>query len=147
MSQFDDFLEGKPLTPELALLRAGEDRGQVSPPPAAGKEMDFASPDRELTDAERLDLRQMYHHPGWRVMQRLQQRTLRAREKTVMILSQEDPLGNRDKIAESWAYLAIWKEQCLAHDVMIQNELAVLRSHELDELKRQEGNNSASILA
>ena len=93
----EKYLKNEPLTEEIAALREGAE-------PAAS--MEPAPQSSELTEDEREHLRRMTLEPGWAVLQRMMKMQVARLEKSMMQQCADDPLGNRDKIAEGWAYVA-----------------------------------------
>lgn len=126
MPSLDDYLKGKPLNEELEQMMLGRETNRQLTPPRQEHAPVLEDPDRPLTIGERENLRRTIHSSGWPAFKRLMTRALRERERRAIISSQDDPLGNRDKIATDWAYMAMWKEQMRTIDAMVENELVLL---------------------
>ena len=60
-----------------------------------------------LSDAEREHLRQMMTSPGWKVINRLMNDYIGAMTDGATAMSKLAPLGNRDAIANRWAYITM----------------------------------------
>jgi hypothetical protein len=99
------YSQGLPLTGELAAMRDGTQK----PVEEAPRRMTMLEPvedvERDLERGERIALKEMVLHPGWPVFRRLLEKSFHVQKKGVISISQQDPLGNAQKIAEQWAYL------------------------------------------
>jgi hypothetical protein len=93
-----DYLKGKPLTPEHAELmdQADEAEKTVSQP---------AAKMHVLTEEERYYLNTLRSNPGWQVAWKAVENAILQQRESVIVLSQTDPLRNKDEIALQWAYL------------------------------------------
>lgn len=139
MPSLDDYLKGKPLTPELEMLAKGQlfDEAEESAGEQLLRELD--DPKRPLDDGEREDLRRLRFEPGWRVLERLRKRTCAELTEAAMMASKVDPLRNAEKIAAGWAQLGIY-EQALKQE-------AALVEYEIQQLKRAKARTDESLLA
>lgn len=99
-TQLEKFLAGTPLNEDLETLAAGNELEpeQVQVPRAGA-----------LTDDDREHLRRLKYEPGFPILLSLLDEEIAAQRKMLESASMEDPLGNRDKIAEGWAYIAMQK--------------------------------------
>jgi hypothetical protein len=114
---FEKYLAGEPLNEELAAIQRGGLGPLEEPIPARESASSInADPDRELTDTERMDLRDLKLTPGWMVMQRVIQKLFSLHEKSAITLSQISPLSHRDRIAEEWAYEGMFRRA--AHELL-----------------------------
>jgi hypothetical protein len=126
MPAFEDYIAGKPLTEELARLKAGV----LDPPEPGPMEVPAWEPDnleRPLNDGEREDLRRLMSEPGWRVLERLRKKCVRQMEQNAILVSQTNPLTNERGIAVGWANVAAFKEQMRLDTVLIQSEVQQLK--------------------
>jgi hypothetical protein len=130
MPRLEDFQNGIPLNDELRRLKAGvldEPQAETAPPawePGTGEQRGL---NRPLDDGERNDLRCLLTEPGWRVLERLRKQALQRMEQAAIVLSQDDPLGNAQKIANGWANLACFKDMVKLDRLMIAGEIAKLK--------------------
>lgn len=122
-SNYEAFLRGEPLTPELAKLK---EQGQFEPEPAAKPEIHQESTEIEFSDRERKYLQKLRKEPGWPVFLRLLEKDIHMRERSAMLLSQNDPLLNRDRIANEWSYVAIYKQMDRRIENLINEEILKL---------------------
>ena len=120
MSQYEDYLQGKPLTPELARLAAGEDDEEPEPfrAPVKGDE-------RPLDDDDREHLRRLRLEPGWAVLQRLLDRYLRIQEDAAKEASKTNPNKPRTNAA-NWARVAALEEAKRVMSNLMDAEIARL---------------------
>ena len=133
LTPLEKYLAGVPLNPELAALKDG----RTEEPGAAQETLRRApveEPDRELTTAERMDLREMRILPGWPILARLLEKTCRIHEKAAIILAQGDPLKDRDAIAEAFGYAKMYRRAKGELELMVDAELAEL---ELEQRKEK----------
>ena len=101
MNDLEKYLTGEPLTERLKALRDGHE-DEVEAPAEQPRGRDT----RELDDDDREHLRKWRLEPGWQIMQRLLDRWIQGQEDSVKQLSLDDPLGQRDAVANGWAYVA-----------------------------------------
>jgi hypothetical protein len=104
------YLKGEPLTPDLEALQAGEDSMFAFEEPNGARSKDA------ITDDDREHLRRMKFEPGWPVLLKLVDREIEKQDDFAQELSMDNPLGNRDKVAEQWAYVAMLRR---ARNVMV----------------------------
>jgi hypothetical protein len=124
LTAHEKFLQGIPLTDELAAVREG--RGEQAKPSPAAPRRAQGDPDRELTRGERLELKEMVEMPGWELFRRLGEKAVRFHEKCAIAKSQNDPLANRDEIAAEWAYLKLFQRAMMELQTMVSVEIAEL---------------------
>jgi len=125
MSDHEKYLRGEPLNDELAALKEGR-FDDPQPPERKAIVYEFDDPERPLTHGERDKLRKWRGDPGWMVFQRLLERSIKNRLQSATLLSQTDPLSNRDRIATEWAYVGIWKMTRAQIEAMVEEEIAKL---------------------
>lgn len=128
----ENFLAGVPLNAEMEELarEVMEEEQQAKQPDLA---IDPFDPLRPLDDADRKALLKLTQDPGYEVLTRIRKRTCAEAEKAATLVSQENPLGNADKIAQGWAYLAVMRQVMQVEAGTIEAELARLKP----EKKRQ----------
>jgi hypothetical protein len=144
MPSLQDYLDGKPLTPELAELAAGRDMEAAADEAAeqvAAFEID--DPMRPLDDGEREDLRRLRFEPGWRVLERLRKRTCMRLTDAAMMASKVDPLRNQEKIAAGWAQLSIYEQALQSEASLVEFEVQQLKKPK----KKDAGDEDDRILA
>lgn len=118
----DDYLKGKPLTPEMAeMMAASEEVEQVV--------AQVRNPRRTaITDDDRYHLKALRGQPGWEVLIRVLENAIVEQQESVILLSQSDPLRNKEGIALEWAYLACMRwakrklESALAEEMNLAKE-------------------------
>lgn len=106
-TEFERFTRGQPINAEMELLR--DDPNFVAKQMAEVAVMPRREPledvERDLDRGERLALKEMRLSPGWPVLERLLEKALHFHRKAVISISESDPLGNKDAIADQWAYM------------------------------------------
>lgn len=121
----EQFLKGEPLTDELAALKRGEEpsddefRSSVSAPSPFTAE-------QPLDDDDREHLRRFKSEPGWNVMMRLLDSDIRHQENLAKAASKSDPLGNREQVANFWAYVSMLEKSKSRMIWLIDEEIAKL---------------------
>lgn len=127
LTKHEKFLRGEPLSADLAALRDGLD---TAPPPRAAPpaRKAYDDPNRPLTRAERLDLKEWFELPGWQLYLRLTERTSLFYQKRAISLSQTDPLNNRDTIAHAWAYSNMARGLAAELEAMVVAEVGALEN-------------------
>lgn len=124
----ENFLAGRPLNKEmeqLALEVMEEGEATESAESLASDPFDEL---RELDDADRKALYRLTHEPGWEVLTRIRKRTCAAAEKAATLLSQDNPLGNKEAIANGWAYLSVMRDVMRAESAAIEAEIAKVKA-------------------
>lgn len=133
MPTLEDFNRGIPLNATLARMAAGD--APPSPVLPEGfqqrSQPEIRNLFRDLTNDEREDLKRLTFEPGWAVLQRLKLKALRLKEHSATLQSQLDPLKNRDTIAETWAYMAIWKRLITELDAMVDLEISLIQKPDM----------------
>lgn len=124
LEQYEAYLRGEPINDELAAMREGiEAAEKVAPTPARPEIRDAG---RELRRRERQALKEAVRSEGWLVVLRLQEKLDQTHEKYAISMSQENPLANRDRIAEAWAYRLMSRRAMTELSLLIEAELAEL---------------------
>lgn len=126
MPRLEDFQAGVPLSDELARIKAGFD-GEPAKESSQSQTWEFGDLERPLTESEREDLARLLAEPGWRVLERLRKRALRTMERNAMLVSEIDPLGNKEKIVNGWAYLMAFRQAVEMDARAISAETAQLK--------------------
>lgn len=139
MAAFDDphfsstahekFLRGEPLTPELAAIREGRDT-ETKPRPAPVERRTYDDLERELTRPERLDLKEFWEMPGQKLYLRIAEKAIRLHQKRAISLSEDDPLTNRDAMANAWAYVKIFRRVVAELETIVNGELGELENEQ-----------------
>ena len=125
MTVHEKFMRGEPLTEDLAAIREGRDP-QPATRSAAPERKAWDDPARELSRAERVDLKEWKEMPGWELFLRIAEKSVQAHQKRAISLSQDDPLNNRDAIAEAWAYVKIFRRAVVELENVVTAEVAEL---------------------
>lgn len=108
LTPHERYLRGDALTPELEAMRDGREPVAEQKPAAA---RNVADPlERDLTRAERLDLKEWMEMPGWELFLRLMEKANGLHQKRAITYSQIDPLSNQAAIANSWAYASMFRK-------------------------------------
>jgi hypothetical protein len=113
----EQYLKGEPLTPELEALQRGEDEA-FSVPETSGQKLQGA-----ITDDDREHLRRLKFEPGWPVLLKLVDSEIAKQDDFAKAMSMEDPLGNRDKVAEQWAYVAMLRRARTMMVALLEEEV------------------------
>lgn len=126
LTAHEKFLRGEPLSDELRAMREGEI-------PNAGKEAargaptrTFDHPERELTRAERLDLKEWMEMPGWELFRRIIEKANLMHQKHAIASSQQDPLSRQNEISSVWAYEGMFRRSMIEIQAVVMAELAEL---------------------
>lgn len=82
--------------------------------------------DSEITDYEREQLKELIQHPGWPVYEKIVDGFLAAVKAGTEVNSLNDPLTNKDQLANMWAYYKMM--------VMIKHQTKAGIQRELDWL-------------
>ena len=123
MEQLERFTRGEPINEEMARVFAQRPE-DVSPAAAPARVVEDV--ERELERGERLALKEMRMSPGWPVLQRLLEKSLHFHRKSVISMSEHDPLGNKDRNANQWAYLNALKTAKDAVGLLVDAEVKAL---------------------
>lgn len=123
MNDLEKYLKGEPLNEDLRALRDGDEDAQE--PRTAGRRARRAG---ALDDDDREHLRALSLSHGWQIVLRLLDQWIEAEETSVKELSLSDPLGQRDQIANSWAYVACMRR--------VRNGIPAILSQEIEKLNR-----------
>jgi hypothetical protein len=120
LTELEKYLQGIPLTEENAALMQGRD-------PVMQLVIESETPAKmgSLTDDDREWLRRLQHDPGFQVLLRLLNSAITSREESAKVLSSTDPLGNKEKIVNEWAYVSCFR--AVMHDIKLivrQNSIA-----------------------
>lgn len=91
-----------------------------------------------LTDVERGHIKTMMTQPGWKVVNRIMEDYIGAMTDNAIGISRQNPLGNKDAIADRWAYIAM-AEQFRAQVLRgIAFELGLLKKDGAEQLPEEE---------
>ena len=124
MEAYERYMAGEPINAELAKVRDGlvdEPDAPVAAPVAAIRVVRG-----ELRRADRQELKEAVRGEGWQVALRIRENLLQRLEKSAISLSQDNPLANRDRIAEAWAYKDMFQRAMKQWDLAIEAELVKL---------------------
>ena len=124
LTNHEKYLAGEPLTEELEALKRGETPAEAVMQPEGltgqGSAVDIA---RAISREDRIALREMRQGAGWPVLQRILQKIVYSEEQMTITISQEDPLGNKEEIANHWAYVALFKRMLAKMNFAVELEL------------------------
>lgn len=126
----EKFLRGEPLTPELAAIREGRDPAQATSRPAPAERRAYDDPERELSRPERLDLKEFWEMPGQKLYLRIAEKAIHFHQKRAISLSQDDPLTNRDEVANAWAYVKMFRRAVAEMELIVNGEMAELENEQ-----------------
>ena len=128
MTPHEKYMAGEPLNDELAALRDGREKGFYEQPaiPQNLRVITGGDVGRDLTKAERMALRDTRNGPGWPVLVRLLEKTSHIQEKSAIASSQTDPLGNKEAIANNWAYKAMFDRAQIELQMLVEAEVKQL---------------------
>lgn len=126
----EKYLRGEPLTPELAAVRDGRDPGETKPRPAPAERRSYDDIERELSRPERLDLKEFWEMPGQKLYLRIAEKAIHLHQKRAISLSQDDPLANRDEVANAWAYVKMFRRVVAELQVIVNGEVAELENEQ-----------------
>jgi hypothetical protein len=132
ISRFENYLNGVPLNPELAAVQKGM-VSLVEEPAKAQKPQQrrvIEDVERELTRAERLDLKDLRASEGWPLLMRILERRFQKLHKAAINNSQNDPLGRSAEIAQTWAYVGLYERAKKDMESQVEEELKALRNEE-----------------
>ena len=120
--QLERYLTGLPLSDEHAALMEGRDPAMEADPETVtlGETKANGEP---LTDEDRTWLRRLIHEPGFGIFLRLFNSAIANREKGVTLLSSQDPLSNKEKIVNEWAYVSCFKTVMRDIQLMVQEQI------------------------
>ena len=82
----------------------------------------------EIGPYERVWLKRLQNEPGYLILFKLMNNIVQHFEKNASLLSQADPLGNKDAVANAWAYAGVAKgikeqlEKNIAMEIAQANE-------------------------
>lgn len=137
LTSIEKYHQGIPLTPELEAMRDGlePERVQASEKPkeSAGRPSKI---EKELTRAERLDLKETITSDGWGIFLRLIQKADLIHQKSAISMSQNDPLANAQKIAEQWAYYQTFQRAFTEMIMLAKAEVAQLEEKKETSTKK-----------
>lgn len=128
-SAHDRFLRGEPLTAGLAAMREGRDPQPASRPLSTERKA-FNDLEREFTRSERLDLKEWQEMPGWELYRRIAEKSIHFHQKRAIALSQDDPLSNRDAVANAWAYVNMLRRAVAELEMVVSMEVAELEKEQ-----------------
>jgi hypothetical protein len=124
-SQLENYLAGIPLDEESAALLEGRDPLEI--PAESAPAGESKANDEPLTDDDRVWLRRMLHEPGFGIFLRLLNSAILNREKGVTLLSSQDPLSNKERIVNEWAYIACFKTVMQDIQLMVQEQIKTIK--------------------
>lgn len=130
LSPIEKLQRGIPLNPELDALRTGKEpepkpRNVIAFDPAWEYEQT-----RDISRKDREDLKEITERPGWKVLQRLHKKTIESAKESTINLSQQDPLGNADKVANGWAYVIELQNAVASMNQQVAYQIALLEKKE-----------------
>ena len=120
MSDLEKFLKGEPLNEQMAKLMKGEE--ETEPEQVAVK----SGNRQELDNDDREHLRRLTLEPGWPIVLRLLDRNIERMKAAAEQASLDNPLGNSDAVAQSWAYVSMMKNSRASVESMVKNEVRKL---------------------
>lgn len=141
LAAFEKYLDREPLNDELAGILAGESDGaeplhpaevadgvtresttEATPRTPRGGLLDWTPSRKQLGD-----LAETVGSEGWAVFLDLMKKRLEVLRETAITVSQNDPLRNKDAVADEWAYHGIYRKVVNEMQPMVHEQLARLR--------------------
>lgn len=137
LETFERYLDRQPLSEDLAEIRAGKMPGDEPLHPAEVTN----GATREVTDRgglldwkpnrrELVALSEIVDSEGWHILRNLLKKRLENLRETAITFSQNDPLRNKDAIADEWAYHAIQRK--------VLDDMELIVAEQLERLKVKE---------
>lgn len=99
--KLEEYLRSQPFTSEAVASLATEEN--------LAAEMPVPVIPGAIGQYERDWLKHLQNEPGYRILLKLLENIVLRYEDRARLLSQSDPLGNKEAVANSWAYAAIAK--------------------------------------
>lgn len=145
LSVFERYLDRKPLNDELADLAAGKIPGDEPTHPAEIANKDTPEGTERLrpwkeprpglldwtpTRKQVAALADTVTSEGWTVFLDLMKKRLESLRETAITVSQNDPLRNKDVVAEEWAYHGLYRKVLGDMEPIVQKELDRLKVRE-----------------
>jgi hypothetical protein len=145
IAAFERYLDRKPLNDELAEIRAGNLSDPELPHPAEIADKDTPESTERLrawkdarpglldwtpTRKQVAALADTIASDGWQVFLDLMKKRLENLRETAITVSQNDPLRNKDTVAEEWAYHGLYRK--------VLGEMEPIVREQLDRLKAVE---------
>jgi hypothetical protein len=128
-TNFEKYIAGQPINEELKALREGR-LPEISPflvtgipeaaQPAPGGDK------RPLSRSERIALKELRDGPSWPVIQFLLKKATLLHVDSATLLSQDDPLGKNEEIAQLWAYVKMFKRAHSEFNLLVEAEISEL---------------------
>jgi hypothetical protein len=125
MGKYEDYLQGKPLTEEIA------EYGDPRPVERSLPTNELIGFTAGITDDDRIWLKRLTHEPGWLIYLNLIERSIQRRTRMATQLSSIDPLGNKEKIADAWAYVSVMRAVSSDTISELENEILQLEKQDL----------------
>lgn len=119
-STFENYLTGKPLSAEIAALMEGREPAAEAEYPQA--ETAYREDTRQLTPEEIAWVHRLKGEPGFPLLLRQLNLRVQEREKSASLLSQQDPLGQKDDIAKLWAYISCFKQVIREIEILVNGK-------------------------
>lgn len=92
----------------------------------------------ELTDDERVWLRDISRMPGFRVLERIQRSYAESLAEGAQSVSMADPLNNQARVVSAWMYAKVAANLCNALHNGVELELELLRMRQAETLSPEE---------
>lgn len=124
-SAFENYLTGKPLSSEIAALMEGREPTAEIESSETAETSSYAGrreQGREPTPEEITWVHKLRGEPGYSILLRLLNLRVQKREESASLLSQQDPLGQKDDIAKNWAYIACFKQVIREIEILVAGE-------------------------
>jgi hypothetical protein len=102
----ENYLAGRPLSEELAALIDDQDEQRASHSPDP---FPLTTTDGPLTAEDKQCIRRLVYEPGFQLLIKVINTTIQNHEDSVRLLSTTDPLKNKERIVNEWAYVACFK--------------------------------------
>ena len=119
---FENYLTGKPLSPEIAALMEGREPAAEIQYAAEAEATAYKPDSREPTPEEITWVHRLKGEPGYSILLRMIKLRVQKREESASLMSQQDPYGQKDDIAKNWAYIACFKQVIREIEILVTGE-------------------------
>lgn len=141
LAAFEKYYAREPLNPELADILAGKSDGEAQP---AADETTKESTTESTVEGTRREagrglldwtpsrkdvgeLAETVSSPGWEIAMLLMKKRLESLRETAISVSQNDPLRNKDAVADEWAYHGQYRRVLGEIGPMMQDQIKRLK--------------------
>lgn len=132
---FERYLDREPLNEELAEIRAGKTENEAHPVEITAGSTKEGTDRGGLLDwrpsrKQLVALSEIVDTEGWTILQTLLKKRLEILRETAITVSQNDPLQNKDVIANEWAYHGLYGKALSEMEPIVREQLDRLKVKE-----------------